>query len=133
MAARKNTLLKYKNIPATSMASTVTSVVTSVQFLDNIGLQFNFTGVPVGNFQVQVSADYAQDDYGNVTNSGTWSPIIVSYYDGAAIVTGISIPTTQGSPVYVDVNQTSAPYIRAQYIPTSGTGTLTGILTAKQL
>jgi hypothetical protein len=133
MAGRKNNLLKYQNIPTTSMTSIVTSAVTSVQFLDNIGLQFNFTGAPVGNFQAQVSADYAQDDYGNVTNPGNWTPIILTYWNGTMVVTGIQVPTTQGSPIYVDVNQTSAPYIRAQYIPTSGTGTLTGYLTAKML
>lgn len=133
MAARKNTLLKYQTITNASMASNVTSAVTSIQFLDNVGLQLNFSGSPVGSFQAQVSADYAQDDYGNVTNPGTWTPIILTYYNGTTVVQGISVPTTQGSPIYLDLNQLSAPYLRVVYTAGSGSGTLNALITAKML
>jgi len=115
------------------MATNIISAVTSLQYLDNSGIQFNFSGSPVGTFQVQVSADYAQDSYGNVTNPGNWAPIILTYVLAGVITQSTSIPTSVGSPVYVDVNQTSSPYIRAVYNAVSGSGTLNVFLTAKEL
>jgi hypothetical protein len=133
MSGRKNTLLKYQSVTNGNMATNIISAVTSLQYLDNSGIQFNFSGSPVGTFQVQVSADYAQDSYGNVTNPGNWAPIILTYVLAGVITQSTSIPTSVGSPVYVDVNQTSSPYIRAVYNAVSGSGTLNVFLTAKEL
>lgn len=133
MSGRKNNLLKFANIVNASMASNVISAVTSIAFLDNIGLQLNFSGSPVGSFQAQVSADYAQDDYGNVTNAGTWIAVLLTYYNGTTVVQSTSVPTTQGSPIYLDLNQLSAPYLRVVYTAGSGSGTLNALITAKML
>jgi hypothetical protein len=133
MSGRKNTLLKYQSVTNGNMATNIISAVTSLQYLDNSGIQFNFSGSPVGTFQVQVSADYAQDSYGNVTNPGNWAPIILTYLLSGVVTQSTSIPTSVGSPVYVDVNQTSSPYIRAVYNAVSGSGTLNVFLTAKEL
>lgn len=134
MSGRKNNLLSFVTIAAGNMASaSITSAVTSIQFLDNIGYQFSWTGSPVGTFALQVSADYAQDSNGNVTNPGNWVPLTFTYWDGAAFVTAFSIPTSVGSPIYLDLALLSAPYIRAVYTRSSGSGTLTGTVTAKQI
>lgn len=125
MSGRKNNLRLFRNIAAGDMSqATITSSVTNIQFLDNIGIQLTFTGAPVGTFEVQVSADYAQDDNGNVTNAGNWTSITLSPSPAAA---------GSGSTIYIDMNQLSAPWIRVKYTKTSGTGTLNGYITGKQL
>lgn len=101
--------------------TSLTSAVTNIQYLDNIGFQFDFTGSPVGIFTLQVSADYVQDPEGNVLNSGSWAPLSVTY------------STSTGSPIYVDNFNISAPYMRAVYTKTSGTGTLNAYVTGKEV
>lgn len=106
------------------MGANVTSAVTNIQFLDNIGVQFNFTGTPTGTFSVEISADYEQDTNGNVTNAGNWVSLVLS-----------PIPAAAGAAdsIYIDITQISAPWVRAKYTRTSGTGTLNGFITAKQV
>ncbi len=127
MSSRKNRLVKYQNITSGNMASTtVTSEVTNVEGLDNIGIQLNWSGSsPIGTFAVQVSADYAQDYLGNVTNTGNWVALAIS---PAVAATGTSPDTA-----FIALNQVPAPWIRVVYTRTSGTGTLQGYLTAKQI
>lgn len=123
--SRKNNIVKYQIITSGDMSTaSLTSAVTNVQFLDNIGIQLNFTGTPTGSFAVQVSADYAQDDYGNVTNTGNWVSLALS-----------PAPSASGAAdtAYVDIIQTSAPWIRTVYTRVSGTGTLNAFITAKMI
>jgi hypothetical protein len=122
----KNTLPKFQNFTNGVMTGTsvLTSAVTSIQNLDNVGLQFSFTGTPTGTFSVEVSVDYSQDDKGNVTNVGHWVALALS-----------PAPAASGAAasIYVDINQISAPWIRAKYTNISGSGTLNGFITAKRL
>lgn len=121
--AQKGSLFQYHNIVNGNMASaTITSAVTNIEFLDNIGLQLVFTGAPVGSFAVQVSASYDQDSLGNVLNAGTWTAITL---------TPAPIASGAGGDIYIDINQTSSPWIRVVYTKTSGTGTLNSFITAK--
>lgn len=125
MAGRKNNLQVFQNITSGDMSqASITSSVTNIQYLDNIGIQLNFTGVPVGTFAVQVSADYLQDDYGNVQNAGNWIPLTLSPSPAAS---------GAAAQIYLDLNQLSAPWIRVVYTKTSGTGTLNGYITGKML
>lgn len=104
------------------MASAITSQVGRIQFLDNIGLQFNFTGTPTGTFAVQVSIDHEEDNLGNVIVAGNWIPLTFS-----------SSPIASGAAgtIYIDLNQLSAPWIRVVYTPTSGAGSLNAFLCGK--
>lgn len=130
--SRKNNLRLFKTVDAGDMsAASITSQITSIQFLDNVGIQINFTGAPVGIFQVEVSADHAQDLNENVTVIGQWTPILLSYKSGGVMVTENFVPTSVGSPIYLDLNQLSAPYIRLVYTRTSGTGVMDAFITAK--
>lgn len=123
MSGRNSNLKKFNTLASGDMSqSTLTSSVTNINFLHDIGYQFNFTGSPVGDFNVQVSADYEQDNEGNVTNAGSWVSISFSSQPN----------TTSGSPVYLDIQGISAPWIRATYTKTSGTGTLNVFITGKQ-
>lgn len=134
MSSRKNNLLSYKSITDGDMSlSSITSAVTNIQFLDDIGYQFNWTGSPVGTISLQVSSDYAQDFLGNVTNAGNWIPLVFTYWNGTIFVTNTSLPTSVGSPIYVDLALLSSPWIRAVYSRTSGTGTLNSFVTAKEI
>jgi len=131
--SKKNNILAYTIISGASMhdAATITSTVTNIQYLDDVGIQFDWTSSPTGTFQVEVSANYAADINGNVTNAGTWTPLTFTYWNGSANVTATSIPTSVGSPIYLDLALLSAPWIRAQYTNSASTGTLTAVITAK--
>jgi hypothetical protein len=126
MGGIKNQLLKYQTVTNGSMTgtSTITSAVTNIQNMDNVGIQLNFTGTPNGTFFVQVSADYAQNSQGVVTNAGNWITV--------------TLPTTPvaagaANQIYIDMNQLSAPWIRFQYTNSSGAGTLNAFITGKAL
>lgn len=120
----KSQLKQYAVIINGSMTgtSTITSAVTNIQFLDNIGYQMNFTGTPTGTFYAQVSADYEQDNNGNVLNPGNWINLNLPTPAVASGTSGL---------IYLDLNQLSAPWIRVQYVNSSGTGTLNAFITAK--
>lgn len=135
MSGRKNNLLKFQTITNGDMSTaSITSTVSSIQWLDNIGIQFSWTGAPVGNVSIEVSADYARDTEGNVTNAGQWTPLVLTYLSGPNTFTSAtSIPTSVGSPIYLDLNQLSAPWIRQVYTKTSGTGTLNTFITCKMV
>lgn len=124
MSGRKSNLFRFQNITSASMGADVTSAVTNIQMLDNIGFQVVWTGTPVGSFDVQVSLNYTQDEWGNVSNAGDWSSIGLT-----------PAPSASGSAgsAYIDINQISAPWIRLVYTRTSGTGTLQGYITGKMV
>ena len=133
MSKTKNNLLKFQSITNGDMTTTLTSAVTNIQHLDDVGYQFNFIGSPVGTISIQVSIDYAQDFNGNVTNAGNWTPLTFTYWNGTAFVTATSIPTSVGSPIYLDLALLSSPWIRAIYTPASGSGTLNAFISAKEV
>jgi hypothetical protein len=110
--SRKNVLVPYRLIAAGNMAGDITSGVTDVQYLDNIGLQLIFTGTPTGDFFVDVSLD----------GGTTWTPLSLS-----------PAPQATGGPgsLYVDINQISAPKIRVRYDFSAGTGVLNAYLCGK--
>ncbi len=111
----------------------LTSAVTDITTMDDIGIQFDWTSSPVGNFQVQISANHAQDAQGNVTVAGTWVPVIFTFWNGTVFVTSSSIPTSVGTPIYLDCSFLSAPWIRCIYTNTSGSGVLNAVICGKQL
>jgi hypothetical protein len=134
MAGRKSNLRQFHSIVAAVMGTgTITSPITCTQWLDNIGIQLNWTGSPVGAFAIQVSADYAQDMNGMVQNPGHWVNLILTYYTAGAFTSSPTVPTTVGSPIYLDLNQLSTPWIRVQYIGASGAGVLDAYVTAKEV
>lgn len=100
----------------------ITSAITNIQFLDNIGIQLNWTGTPNGGAVVQISNDHAQDSLGNVTVAGNWNTLTTSA-DAA--------PAGSAGSFYYDINQTSAPWIRVVYTNTSSTGTLNAFICGK--
>ncbi len=112
-------LPKFQIVTSGDMSqATVTSTVTNIERLDNIGVQLNWTGSPVGTFAVQVSIDYEQDDQGNVLDAGNW-------------VTIVTASTAAGSPIMVNLTALSAPWIRTVYTRSSASGTLNAFISGK--
>ena len=103
---------------ATMGVGTIISPVTSINYTDNAAVQFNFTGTPVGTFQVQVSLDFNPQ----FSNPGNWVPLNLS-----------PTPVASGSAgsIIIDCNQLGAPWLRVVYIGTSGSGVLNSFVTAK--
>jgi hypothetical protein len=124
MSSRKNNIKQFQIVTSGDMSqSSVTSLVTDIQFLDNIAIQINFTGSPVGSFAIQTSLDYAIDNVTNtVINTGNW----VDYQ-------GLSISTAVGSPIIIELNQVSSPFIRLVYSKVSGSGTMNAYISAKTI
>lgn len=119
----KKVLPRFQIITSGSMGASITSAVTNIQYIDNIGIEIYVSaGSPVGTYAVQVSADYQQDAAGNVVNAGNWVSLSFS-----------TAPDTTVNPIYLDMNQLSAPYIRLVYTRTSGTGTLQAYITGKEI
>src|SRR5271166_2510462 len=110
----KTILKPYQVVSNGNMSTTITSNPTNVQMIDNAGYSLAWTGVPVGTFSFQCSADYTPGTYPSdyPANPGTWTTMTLS----ANI-------TASGSPdnAYVDLTLLSAPWIRVQYVPSSGT------------
>jgi hypothetical protein len=126
MSGRKSNLKRFKTITSGDMSGSLTSAITAIEFMDNIGYQISFSGAPVGNFQVQVSMDYDQDINGNVIHAGEWIAIPLS--NGS-----IDVPTSLGSPIYIDLNQLTAPWIKLVYTRTSGSGTCNTFISGKMV
>lgn len=125
MTGRKNILPAHNILLNGDMSTTsLTSAIIPIQWVDNIVVQMVWSGSPVGVFNAEASATYVQDNYGNVTNTGTWDPITLN---PPARATG-----SAGS-ILLDLNQLSFPYLRIVYTKTSGTGTLNITVGGKML
>lgn len=125
----KASLIQFQNITNGAMVGDITSLVTSIVYLDDIALQFNITGTPTGIIAPQISLDYKQDFMGNVLVAGNWIP--VQQPDGSPV----QIAVVAGSPSNSIINMDflAGTYLRVVYTHTSGTGTLNGFLSAKRL
>jgi hypothetical protein len=121
---RKSNLLSFQSLSSVSMTSNITSSATNIAYLDNIGVQFNFTGAPVGTFKIEVSTDYNEDTQKNIINPGSWTPLTLSPAPTAA---------ASASTIYIDMNQLSAPWIRSGYTASSGSGVLSAFVTGKMV
>lgn len=87
---------------------------SSVSFLDNIGFQFIWTGTPAGTIQVMASID------GVIFDALVFSPTI-------------SQPAGSSGHGLANVNQFPYKWIKVTYTASSGTGSLTVWLAAKEI
>lgn len=111
----KNALVPVHIVKAQSMASSVTSTPTNVQYLDNVTYFATWTGTPTGTFNVQASLDYQPGSGGTVLNAGTWSNLSLSASVAAAGAADTAL---------FDLNELPFPWIRLVYTAVSGSGTL---------
>lgn len=107
---------KYYQFNATAVSGTTTyhSDATDINQLHNAGLDVTFTGTMTGTFTVECCND-------NVNfKSLTFSPSLAQ-------------PTGSSTSYLVDLNQVPWQYLRVSYVNASGSGTITCILTTKDL
>jgi hypothetical protein len=119
---QKNAIVQKHLVVDGDMTGTITSEAINILRMDRASLQLVFTGTPTGDFAVEVSGDYREDQAGNPTNTGTWTPITLS-----------PAPVAAGSAddIFIDLTVTAAPWVRLTYTPSAGTGTLNAHLSAK--
>lgn len=98
-----------------SGTNTIVSSVMRISMLDNIGLQFNVAGTPVGTATVQVSVDHVEDELGNVKTAGNWCTLTTQAINGAA-----NIYLSDSS-----MKNLAAAYLKISYTNSSSTGTIT--------
>jgi hypothetical protein len=105
-----------------SMTTSVTSAVTIIQKLSQVGYDISWSGTPVGTFSVQVSNTYTQNSEGVVQNPGNWTTLTLS-----------SVPAATGSAGngYIDIDAISAYAMRLVYTAGSSTGTLNATICGK--
>ncbi len=109
----KAVLPVYQTITDQDMTTSVTSLVTDVGSVDNIGIQATFTGTPDGEFFIE----------GSVNNT-TWVPLD---FDTPILASGT------GDDFIFSIRQFPYPKIRLRYVATSGSGTLNAWVFAKRL
>lgn len=123
MAIQKNIIDRFQTIASGDMGqATVTSAYTDVRYLDNIGIQIQWTSAnAVGVFTIECS-----DNYNPITNTtGTWVALTFS--------PALTAPASNNGEFLVNVNQCPHAWIRIVYTRTSGTGTLNAWVHAKEI
>ena len=104
---------QFNAVPV-SGTNTYNSPSTDINQLDNAGLDVRFVGTMAGTFSVQCSND-------NQTFTAlTFNP-------------GLTQPSGSNLNFLIDLNQVPFRYIRVSYTNTSGSGTLTCLMTVKDL
>jgi hypothetical protein len=96
---------------AASLAADYTSPSLPLKYMDRAMLVITTTGTPTGQVSVQASADN------------------VDFYD---LPLNIAASSGSGDTFIIDIQTTAVPYVRVKYTWTSGTGTLTAVVTAKE-
>jgi len=102
------------NAQAVTGTNTYTSPSTDINQLANVGLDVRFTGTMTGTLSVLCSNDNV------VFTALTFNPALTQ-------------PTGSNLNILIDCNQIPFRYIQTQYTNSSGSGTLTVLLTAKDL
>ena len=119
-----NVLRPIPVINAAAVASTVTGTPVHVIYLENVGIQYVWTGTPTCTIGVQVS---------NQTIPGSNPPAPVANSFTPLTLTGLSNPSGSAGSFWLDINHTGAEWIEATYTSCSGSGTLSAYLSAKGL
>jgi hypothetical protein len=125
----------YQNFSAGLANQTMTgtaqliSAVTNIKYKDSVAIQLKWTGTPTGTFTVDGSLDYnpglpQSGAPPGGANNGTWTSLVLS---PAPVASGAA------GNILLNLNQLAFPWIRVTYTNASGTGTLTGYISAKSL
>lgn len=96
------------------MSANITSAVTTLDGISTVGISFDWTGTPTGDFYIEVCTDYTG------IGTGSWSALPFSF--SAAGVADVA---------FADVTKTGAYAIRLRYVRVGGTGTLNATINGK--
>lgn len=116
-------LKPFQVITNGSMATSLTSLPTSIGQISQIGYTLSWTGTPTGSFDVQVCNNAQFNSVGAyISGSGSWVSLPLTPTISAA---------GSSDSAYADVIPTSAAFMRVVYTRVSGTGTLNVIVAGK--
>lgn len=124
--SRKN-VVPYHLLRSQSLASSFTSPVTTVNYMDNISYEIDIiTTDSVGSFAVEVSNSYQVDNTtGTVINAGTWAQLNLG---------GTPVVNATNDSIIINLNQIPYNAVRLSYTAnTPGTGTCEAYLLARQI
>ena len=110
----KKILPAYHLISNGDMSTTITSNITNIQNLDNIGIEWSWTGTPTGAFTILASI-----------SGQNFIPLTFS--------DPLPIPSGSAGLWLTDLGQVSFYQIQIVYTPTSGAGTLNVWISGKDL
>lgn len=120
-------LKPYYLLTNADMTATQTAGPTNIEQVSCIGYDIAWTGAPVGTFAVQVSNTYVPGPLNNLPNNpGTWTTLPNNSFQGT-----YPVPAGSASNGALDIDITGFSWIRLVYTPTSGTGALTVVVSAK--
>lgn len=114
MGQTRFNLFTQFNAQAVSGTTTYNSPITDINQQHNIGLDIRFTGTMTGTLTVNCSND------GVVFNSLTFNPALAQ-------------PAGSNLSYLIDLNQVPFKFLQVSYVNSSGSGTLTSILSSKDL
>lgn len=106
-----------------NMAATITSPVTIIQNISMLSYDISWTGTsPVGQVFAQSSNTYSQNADGTVANPGDWTNLPLSELATVSGNTGSGVIEIDASAMYA---------LRIQYVPVSGTGSMSVTVVGK--
>lgn len=116
MSGRKNVLLGANIFVNADMSGNLTSTPVEIQFLDNVSitLMFPTNSAATGSFVVEVCP----------TKTGTYVALPFS--------STIAVPDVDNQ-IQIECTQLAVSWIRVRYVFVSGTGTLNGVIQAKEI
>jgi len=118
-------------VDGSSMSGNITSSPTVILDMYALSYALKWTGTsPVGAVSVEGSNDFSLDPEGAIKNAGTWTTLTLNY--GGSAVTSIPVTGNSGNGL-IDVVSTGIYAVRLVYTATSGTGTLTVTMVAKEV
>ena len=125
------TALRPVAVLSGNMASTTAaSSPTVLQSLSMLSYEVAWSGTsPVGTLEVQVSNSYALASNGTTGVAGTWTSMPLEI-NSSTVATTIAILGNTGSG-FIDVEVQAGYAARLLYTKTSGTGTITAIVSGK--
>lgn len=125
MSGRKNVILPFHLVSATSMAADITSIPTNGTFQDNVGIQVKWVSSDgVGVISIQGSINAVVNQAGTLV-SGDWYDLTFNPV--------LTQPNSNSGGYLINLNQVPYNFIRVKYTRTSGTGTFDAWITEKEI
>lgn len=119
--ADKKVLPPYHALTDGSMAASINSAITNVQYMDNVGIQVKWTSSDaVGVIAVEASINYDPRLGTGDFVALTFSPVLTQ-------------PASNNGSYLINLNQLPYVYYRVSYTRTSGSGTLNIWFTSKEI
>ncbi len=123
------TVLRPNLLDPVDLSATGASQATILQSLDMLRYDVSWSGTtPVGTLSLETSGDYALGASGVIINAGTWK--VAPMFVNGVYATSVAISGNTGVGT-IDVLETAGYAFRLLYTRSSGTGTMSIIVSGK--